>query len=222
MMDNLHFLIKSAPLLLKGALMTVQLAVYSSIISFSLGTLAGIALCQRLRVNVIAPVLDVYVFCVRCIPFYVQLLIVYFVLPNLLGLNLSSFNAGIIALGFCSTGYVAEIVRSGLNVLPAGQWDVCRALGYSRFATLWYVIMPQLFFQILAALVNEFIQIIHATSMLSAIGTFELTKAGVNIIAREMNPMPIYLGVAVLYLVMTGLISTLAKWLERRFSYGVR
>jgi len=220
--STIDLLIKSAPLLLWGMFETLTLSLGALAIALFLGLLVGIATCKRLRVYFLAPVLDAYVFCVRGIPFFVQLLMVYFVLPDLLGLNLSPFAAGVLALGLCSAGYVAEIVRSGINALPDGQWDACRALGYSTFAMLRFVILPQMFAHAIPTFANECISVVLSTSLISQIGALELTKAGANIIAREMNPMAIYGAIAVLYLILTTIIMIVAKWLERRRSYAGR
>ncbi len=215
-------LIKSAPLLLWGMLETVALSLGSIAIGLCLGLLTGIVTCKRLRVSFVAPLLDAYVFCVRGIPFFVQLLLVYFVLPDLAGINLSPFAAGVLALGLCSTGYVAEIVRSSLNALPEGQWDACRVLGYSKRSMLRFVILPQMFGQAIPTLANEFVAVVLSTSIISQIGALELTKAGANIIARTMNPIVIYGAIAVLYLMITTTIMIFTKWLERRGSYARR
>lgn len=214
--------IKSAPLLLQGLLGTLALSVCSLAISLVLGLFVGIATCRRIRVPILAPLLDAYCFCIRGIPFFVQLLIVYFVLPDLLRLNLPPFVAGVLALGICSTGYVAEIVRSGINALPKGQWDACRALGYSRVATLRHVIVPQMFVHAIPTFANECISVVLSTSIISQIGTLELTKVAANIIAREMNPMAVYGVVALLYLLITSAIMLIAQYLERRSHHAHR
>lgn len=215
------FITATLPLLLRGAWLTLQLALYSMVISTVLGPLVGIALCPRTRVPYLAPLLNGYVWCVRCIPFYTQLLMMYFVIPNALGISLSPELAGIITLGLCSTGYVAEIVRGAINTIPQGQWDACHALGYSAFATFRHIILPQVLTHSLPALGSELIQVIQATSVIATIGAFELTKMGTNIIAREMNPLSIFPAIALLYLILTSIIAVIVKKLERRRSrYG--
>lgn len=216
------FLARLSPLLLNGLVTTILLSVASIFIGFLIGTLLGIALSERLRVPIFAPLLASYVFCVRSIPFFVQLLLTYFVIPDLLGIELSPFCAGALALGNCSTGYVAEIIRSGINTVPVGQWEASRILGYNTYATLKHIILPQVFACSLPALFNEFISVILSTSIISQIGVLELTKVGSNIIAREMNPLAIYTILAALYLVITSIVSWTGKYLERRLRYGYR
>lgn len=160
-----------------------------------------------------------YVWCLRCIPFLPQLLIAYFVIPWLIGTSLSQEMAGILALGLCSTAYVAEIVRGSINTIPDGQWNACHILGYSLYATIRRVILPQSMHRALPALGSEYIQVIHATSVIGTIGALELTKVGSNIIAREMNPLIIYPAIAIFYLLITSVIAIGVKHIEQRNMY---
>lgn len=210
----------SGPLLLQGFWTTVLLSLCAITIGLSCGMIIGIACSRKMRIAGFAHALDFYIFCVRGIPFFVQLLIVYFVLPDLLGIELSPFAAGAFALGNCSTGYVAEIIRAGINGLPQGQWEASSALGYSTYTALKHIIIPQMLAHTTPALFNEFISVILSTSIISQIGTLELTKVGANIIAREMNPLSVYALLAVLYLLITTIVSISGKYLERRLRHG--
>ena len=219
MSSTFNLLVDSFPLLVKGLIATMQLSFSSIAMGLSCGIIIGTASCRKLRVPGVAHLFDAYVFCMRGIPFFVQLLIVYFVLPDMLHLNLSPFTAGALALGLCSTGYVAEIVRAGINSLPDGQWSACYVLGYSRYQMLRHIIFPQALAMVIPALSNELISVVLSTSIISQIGTLELTKVGANIIAREMNPMVIYTTIALLYLIVTTIISFGAKMIEKRLQY---
>jgi len=217
-----QLIMTSGPLLLQGFWTTVLLSLCSITIGLSCGMVIGIACSHKMRIPGLAHLLDLYVFCVRGIPFFVQLLMVYFVLPDLLGIELSPFSAGALALGNCSTGYVAEIVRAGINALPAGQWEASAALGYSTYAAIKHIIIPQMLTHTMPTLFNEFISVILSTSIISQIGTLELTKVGANIIAREMNPLPTYAVLALLYLLLTTCASWTGRYLERRVRHGHR
>ncbi len=216
---SFDLIIQSWPLLARGMVASVQLAFYSIAIGLIFGTLIGVASSRQLRVPGVAHLFDLYAFCARGIPFFVQLLIVYFVLPDLLGVNLSPFAAGTIALGMCSTGYVAEIIRSGVNAIPHGQWEAAYVLGYSRYQMIRHIILPQVLAIVTPALSNELISVVLSTSIISQIGTLELTKVGANIIAREMNALTIYFTIALLYLSITTSIYVLSKIVERRLCY---
>lgn len=218
----LHFIATSGPFLLQGFWTTVLLSLCAIVIGFCGGTIIGVLLSRKLRIPLLAHILDLYVFCIRGIPFFVQLLAAYFIIPDLLSIELTPFTAGALALGNCSIGYVAEIVRAGINAIPIGQWEAGVALGYSTCAIVKHIMLPQMLAHTTPTLFNEFVSVILSTSIISQIGTLELTKVGANIIAREMNPLSVYFALAVLYLFITTIVLLLGKYFERRFRYGHR
>lgn len=217
-MKEYHF-ISFVPLLLKGLWTTLQLWLCASVISFSVGACLGIVSCKHLGQKLIQNSIRMYVFVIRGIPLYVQILIMYFVLPELLGINLSAFTAAVFALGICSSAYVAEIVRAGLNAIDKGQWDACKVLGYTRTRALLYVILPQVTYKVLPALTNELEMLIKSTALLSMIGVLELTKIGSNIVARYMNPVPVYLSIACFYLLLSTVVTASMNFIEKRIAY---
>ncbi len=137
-------LYRTLPLLLTGTLMTFKVLVGSATMSFCLGLVFGIFSCEEMKVPVLSQIIHYFTFVLRAVPFFVQLLIVYFVLPDILGINLDAFPASIIALGLCSSGYVCQIVRGGLNSVPVSQWEAALVLGYSKTKALLYLILPQM------------------------------------------------------------------------------
>ena len=215
----LELFFRCAPLLLKGTLMTLQVLLGSALLSFSLGTMMGILSCGRLKIPVISTLVEGIAFVYRAIPFYVQLLIVYFVLPDLMGFNLEPFSASVISLGMCSAGYVAQIIRGGLNTIPLAQWEAAEVLGYNTQNSLRYIVLPQMVRHVLPALNNELDALLKSTAVVSSIGMLELTRMGMNLVSREMEPVPIYLTVALFYLCMSALLNCLARKLEQRISY---
>jgi His/Glu/Gln/Arg/opine family amino acid ABC transporter permease subunit len=213
----ISYIVQNAWLLWQGAAMTLQLWGVSTCLSLSIGILFGILNSKRLWVAGISPTVATITFVLRAIPFYVQLLIVYFVMPAVFGISLSAFIAGVIALGFCSGSYVSNIVRAGINSIAAGQWEACYVLGFSKLHTLRFVILPQMLRTMLPALMNELESILKSTSIISSIGVLELTRMGMNIVSREMNPIPIYCSIAVVYLFFSCVLFCLAKLVESRF-----
>jgi His/Glu/Gln/Arg/opine family amino acid ABC transporter permease subunit len=215
----MQLLIKSAPLMLKGTVMTLKIACASVLIGIVFGILFGIANCRKLRIPGFGQLLDFYVLVMRGTPIYVQILIAYFALPDLIGVNLSPFQAGVLALGMNSVAYVGEIVRAGINAIAPGQWHAAQVLGYAGWQTLWYVILPQMLRNVLPALTNELVVIIKETSLLATIGLVELTRVSRDIIARELDPMTIYLGAAAIYLAITTVVSVISKHIEKGLHY---
>jgi His/Glu/Gln/Arg/opine family amino acid ABC transporter permease subunit len=215
-------ILRSLPLLTKGAWLTLQLWFASALLSLCLGILLGVLTCSRLRSPLAALLLDSATFILRAIPFYVQLLIFYFVLPDLIQIHLEAFTASILALGVCSSAYTAQVVRCGINSIPIEQWESALTLGYSKVACVRYIIMPQMFRNILPALTNELDALLKSTAILSSIGLLELTRMGMNIVSREMEPLVIYLSVAAFYVAISGALYAISKTVERRFQYANR
>lgn len=205
-------------LLLKGTIVTLELWVASSIISIICGTLAGIVRCEKLRVPLLSRALDAITMVLRGIPLYTQLMIFYFVLPELLGINLTSFVAGSIALGLCSAAYLSEIIRGSLNTIPQTQWDASRVLGYSISNQLRHIILPQAIRNALPAIISEYSMVLKSTSMIASIGVLELTKVGTNIISRSLDPIPVCFGVGAIYLIINSVLSFIGQAIERRYN----
>ena len=106
-----------APLLVQGTLMTLAAWLIAGTLSLIIGTTIGVMSCRYLASDRLIMAVRVYTFIAKGIPAYVQILIAYFVFPALLGINVPAFIAAVGALAFCSSGYVTEIVRSGINTI---------------------------------------------------------------------------------------------------------
>ena len=149
----------------------------------------------------------------------VQLLIMYYVI-------FASYNSkvvvAILAFGINSGAYVAEIVRSGIMSIDAGQFEAGRSLGFSYAQTMIYIIMPQAFKNILPALANEFIVLLKETSVCGYIGLMDLTRAGDIIRSRTYEAFLPLVAVAIIYLVMVAGLSYLVGLWERRLRASER
>lgn len=156
-----------------------------------------------------------YIWFIRGTPTLIQVFIVYFGFPQL-GLKLSPFAAGVLALGVNSGAYVAEIIRSGLSAIPKGQLESAMALGISHRKAMTTIILPQVFRIILPPLTNEAITCLKNTSLLSTITVMELTLYSQVLIATTFRPFEFYIATALIYLVMTTVLSQLSAYLERR------
>ncbi|MGZ3634130.1 MAG: amino acid ABC transporter permease [Parachlamydiaceae bacterium] len=217
-MEESSLLLKSLPFLLKGALVTLELALFAIAIGICLGTIVGVLNCKKLRSPYLGGLLNTLVWAIRGTPLFVQLLIVYYALPEVTGIALSPFTAGVVALGINSTAYISEIVRGGIDAIPTGQWDAAYVVGLKPHKTLQGIILPQMLRIALPSLTNELTSLIKETSIMMVIGVAELTKVSKDIVARELDPMTIYLAAAAIYLVMTTTISFLTQFLQDRTS----
>ncbi len=214
-----EFLQRSAPLFAQGAWMTLKVLMTAGSLSISLGVLLGTVSSRQLRIPLLSSLVEVFTFTTRGIPFFVQLLIVYFVLPDLFGFNLDPFVASTLSLGICSSGYTAQFVRAALNAIPISQWEAAFTLGYTKMETIFQIILPQALRIILPSLNNELDAMLKSTAVISSIGLLELTRVGMNLVSREMEPVPIYLTLALFYLCMSAALVAVAKKLERKFAY---
>jgi His/Glu/Gln/Arg/opine family amino acid ABC transporter permease subunit len=219
MNSTLLIIERAAPLLMQGALKTLHIWLTALIIGLIGGTTIGVLRCNRLRSKWLSPILDVTTFIIRGIPFYVQLLIIYFVVPDMLNINLSATAASCVTLGICSMGYVSQIIYAGMNAIPVGQWEAAAALGYQKYQTARYIIMPQMARIVLPPLIGEFDQLLKSTAIVSAIGVLELTGAARNIIARDMHTITIYMTLALIYLFFSSLLALAAALVKQKFSY---
>jgi polar amino acid transport system permease protein len=209
-------------MLLKGARITTLAWICASIGSLLLGSLVGVAMSRASNNRFIRSCAVSYSFIAKGVPVYVQILIAYFVLPSIAGINLSGFIAATGALIFCSSGYTAHIICGGINAIPNGQWDASFVLGYSNYATLRRIVAPQVASLTAPMLLGECEQLLKSTSLLATIGVTELTRAGMNIISRELNPLAIYLLIAILYLGFAAIINLLITALKPRVRYANR
>lgn len=175
------------------------------------------ALAQRSKYKPVRMAAGFYIWFVRGTPTLIQVFIIYFGLPQF-GIRLSPFAAGVIALGINSGAYVAEIVRGGLTAIPRGQTESALALGFSPAETMRTIILPQVFRIILPSITNEAISTLKNTSLLSTITVVELTLYAQTLIASTFRPFEFYIAVAIIYLALTTILTTLASWLERRYA----
>jgi His/Glu/Gln/Arg/opine family amino acid ABC transporter permease subunit len=217
MFEESSLLMNSIPLLLQGTLTTLQIAFASIALSFCGGVVIGVLNCCKMGNSFSKSILNSFVWIIRGTPLFVQVLIVYYALPEAIGISFSPFTAGVIALGINSMAYISEIVRGGINAIPEGQWEAAYVIGLSPWKTLKGIILPQMLRMSLPSLINELTSLIKETSILMVIGVAELTKVSKDIVARELDPITIYLAAAALYLIMTASVSLFAQLTQKRW-----
>lgn len=212
---NFELMADSFPLLLAGAAITVEITAISVGLGLFIGCMIGIArLCNVKPLRYLA---NIYVDFIRGTPLLVQIFLVYFALPGIIGERVDPFFAAIAACSINSGAYIAEIFRAGIQSIDKGQMEAGRSLGMSWVQTMRYIIMPQAFKRIIPPLGNEFIAMLKDSSLVSVIGFEELTRRGQLIIARTYASFEIWMAVAIIYLVMTFAVARLVGMLERRY-----
>lgn len=198
---------------MEAAWVVLLITIATIALSWVFGLLA--VLGKRSDFMLLRAIASFYVWFIRGTPALIQVFIIYFGLPQI-GLNPSPFLAGVIALGLNSGAYVAEIIRSGLLAIPKGQFESSQALGMSHPETMVRIVLPQVFRIILPPLTNEAIAALKNTSLLSTITVVDLTLYAQTIISTTFRPFQFFIATAVIYLVMTTLLTQLSSWMERR------
>lgn len=207
------------PVFLEGAGITLQLAAWTVILGSFFGIL--VALMRLSKIRPIRWISTAYVEFLRGTPLLVQVLIVYFGLPQL-GVKMPRMTAGIVALTINSAAYMSEIVRSGIQAVDHGQTEAARSLGMTSVQTMLYVILPQAIKNILPAVGNEFVVIIKESSILYTIGIYELTYQANKLASTNYRYLETLMISALIYFVLTFVTSQLLGVLERRMRRGDR
>jgi His/Glu/Gln/Arg/opine family amino acid ABC transporter permease subunit len=208
------------PLILKGVATTLLLWILALVISFSLGTIIGVLQSGKIKVSSwLYLFLNIAMRLLRGVPFYLQLLIVYFVFPLLTGISLSSFWASVFSLGICSSAYVSQIICGGMQSYDESLWEMAAVLGYSKIQSVRYFVLPKVFRTTLLSLSGEVDQLIKTTSVCSTIGVLDLMGVTRNIIAREMNPVTMYISAAILFFALSTTWSAVVTLIQKRIRY---
>lgn len=204
----------SAGPLLIGLWLTLKISVVALLFALLLGLIVGLG---RVSGNPAARDLAaVYVEVIRGTPLLVQIFIVYFFIGTVL--QLSAFAAGVVALSVFTGAYVAEIVRAGIEAVPKGQREAAQSLGLSGVQIMRHVILPQATRRILPPLAGQSINLIKDSSLVSVMALTDLTKAGREVVSSTFSPFEVWFVVALMYLLLTGLLSVAVRRLEQRYA----
>lgn len=222
----LNHMARVFPQLLDGAVLTVEITTLSVLFGVIIGLFMSLG---KLSDNLLFRIPStIYVDFIRGTPLFVQILLFYYGIPGLIsGITDKPFRiepmvAAVVVCSINSGAYVAEIFRAGIQSIERGQMEAARSLGMNHRQAMRYVILPQAFRRIVPPLGNEFIVLLKDTSLLAVIGVQELTRKGQLYAAATYASFPTYIGVALVYLVMTLTISRFVTYLERRLAVSDR
>ena len=203
--------------LAKGFGNTIVITFFAALIGIVLGFLIALVRVTHDRTKgciLLNGLCQLYLTVIRGTPVLVQLMIIYYVI--FASVNVNKVLVAIIAFGLNSAAYVAEVVRSGIMSIDNGQLEAGRSLGLNYAQTMFYVILPQAFKNVLPALCNEFIALLKETSVSGYIGLVDLTKGGDIIRSNTWEAFMPLIAVAIIYLVVVMLLSAGVGRLERR------
>jgi len=162
----------------------------------------------------------VYLLVIRGTPAMIQLLIMYYIIFG--SVDVSKRLVAILSFGINSGAYVAEIIRSGIMSVDQGQFEAGRSLGLTYVQTMWHIIIPQAFKNVLPALGNEFITLLKETSICGYIALTDVTHGANTVRSQTYDPyMPLF-GAALIYLISVSVLSELVKRMERRLRVNER
>jgi len=208
-----HAAIQSIPYLLTGVPWTLLISFGGLAIGFAIGMLFGLLSINPLRT--LRWPATTYIEIFRGTPVLVQVLFIFYGLPQVLGQPIPALTAGIAAIALNSGAYISEIVRGAVISIDRGQREAGLSLGLSRSQTFWYVIWPQSLRRMIPPLGNQGIVSIKDTSLFSVIGVGELVRQGQVYIATTFTALEVYMMVAIIYLIITLSLSFALRWLER-------
>ena len=206
-----------------GLLITLEVTLFATLIGILVGFIVAIIRSTHDRtgkLKILNALCQVYLTVIRGTPVVVQLLITYFVIFG--SVNVSKVLVAVLAFGVNSGAYVAEICRAGIMSIDIGQMEAGRSIGFSYTQTMWYIILPQAFKNVLPALGNEFIVLLKETSISGYIALQDLTKGGDIIRSRTYDAFMPLIGVACVYLVLVLGFTKLVSLLERRLNQSER
>ena len=206
-----------------GLMVTLEVTLFATLIGILVGFLVAIIRSTHDRtgkMKILNAVCQVYLTVIRGTPVVVQLLIVYFVIFG--SVNVSKVLVAVLAFGINSGAYVTEICRAGIMSIDIGQMEAGRSIGFSYGQTMWYIVLPQAFKNVLPALGNEFIVLLKETSVSGYIALHDLTKGGDVIRSRTYDAFMPLIGVALVYLAMVLGFTKLVSLLERRLNQSER
>ncbi|NLK68056.1 MAG: amino acid ABC transporter permease [Clostridiaceae bacterium] len=205
-------------MVLTGLKNTIHIAVVGLAIGIIIGTIIAIIEVfpkyKRLP-KILNGICTVYVGLFRGSPVVVQLLVAYYVVLPLLGINMPSIDVCVLVFGLNSGAYVSEIMRGGIMSVDTGQMEAGRAVGLSYSVTMLKIVVPQAIKNILPTLGNEFIALIKETSVVSFVGAADLYVAFNYIGTNSYEFMVPYLVMAIIYIVMVMIIAMFVKIMER-------
>ncbi|GIM46458.1 glutamine ABC transporter permease [Collibacillus ludicampi] len=208
-LDNIIFL-------LKGFLVTIEVAVLAILGSFIIGTIVGIL--RYTKIPGLSQLLLILVEVIRNLPLILIIFFVYFALPEV-KIKMEVVPAAIVALTIFESALISEIVRSGLHSINKGQIEAARASGLTYVQTLWYIILPQALKRMIPPLVSQFISLIKDTSLAVIIALPELMHNGQIVYGHNVKfVIPTLLFVAMLYFLLNYSLSVFALRLEKRLS----
>jgi arginine/lysine/histidine transport system permease protein len=213
---NLDFaqFIPSMPFILEGIYVTLKIVLLAGIFGFILGII--LSLCKISSIKILGWLADAYTSIFRGTPLILQLMLIYYGSPQLIGFQIEPYAAAILAFSLNSGAYISEIIRAGILAIDKGQQEAAMALGVPYRKMMWDIILPQALKNILPALMNEFISLTKESAIVTSIGVMDIMRRSYQVGAENYSFFEPLLIAGLIYYLMVVTLTFLGKALERR------
>ncbi|QKS72936.1 amino acid ABC transporter permease [Paenalkalicoccus suaedae] len=213
---NLNFsqVLPSLPYILQGVWVTLQIVAVAIVIGFILGVL--LSLLKIGRIKALRFLADAYTSVFRGTPLVLQLMIIYFGMPQLIGYDIPAFAAAVAAFGLNSAAYISEIIRAGIQSIDKGQTEAALALGIPYQEMMKDIILPQAMKNILPALMNEFITLTKESAIVTTIGALDIMRRAYIVGGQTYAFFEPLIIAGIIYYVLVMGLTLLGKAVERR------
>lgn len=211
----MSYILEILPSLLSGAATTLQ--VFALVLVFSIPLGIMLAFSMQIRLKPLQWLLHIYIWIMRGTPLLLQLIFIYYVLPSI-GIRLDRIPAAIIAFTLNYAAYFAEIFRGGISSIPTGQYEAAKVLKFTPVQTIRLIILPQVVKIVLPSVFNEVMTLVKDTSLVYALGISDLILASRTAANQDASLAPMFVA-GLIYLLLIGLATLIAKQVEKKFSY---
>lgn len=203
--------------MLEGIKIVLELYFFTTIISIPLGIL--VSFLRSSKSSAVRGITSIYIWIMRGSPLLLQMMFFYYGLPLLSeNLTFDRMPIAIIAFSINYAAYYAEIFRAGIESIDRGQFEAAKVLGFDKFTMYRRIIFPQVLKRVIPPVSNEFINLVKDTSLVYILGLNDLLRIATAASNREASLMP-FAYAAIIYLVMTAIITKLLSLLEKKYSY---
>lgn len=211
----MSYVFEILPSLLSGASVTLQVFAMVLVLSIPLGI--AVAFLMQVHFKPLNWLIHLYIWVMRGTPLLLQLIFIYYVLPNV-GIRLDRMPAAVIAFTLNYAAYFAEIFRGGIAAIPRGQYEAAKVLKFTPWQTVRYITLPQVTKLVLPSVFNEVMTLVKDTSLVYALGVSDLILASRTAANRDASLAPMFVAGAI-YLILIGIVTLIAKRVEKKFSY---
>jgi polar amino acid transport system permease protein len=198
-----------------GVLVTFEITILSICFAVPLGLLTGLGRISRNRF--ICLLASTYVEVIRGIPLLVQLFYIYYALSRFF--QVSGITSAVTSISICYGAYMGEVFRAGIMAIPKGQSEAARSLGFNRFQTMFFVVLPQAWRTILPPVGNECIAMLKDTSLVSILAVPDIMQRARSFVGTTYLYFETYTVVALIYLVITLILSKCVSHMEGRLNF---